>query len=179
MARVEGSITAGAVGLPVEITVDGQWDGLVRSLVCMSAAGRVVLAGVDDRAEVAWEVLVPGLHLYLGLEGRSADGSIVIPTTWADCGVIQPSPENSHTGKPTPGEVEQLLTLAGSARDTAFRAEQVAATAKAAAVGAQDSAAVSAAMAENAARACADSERTAGGCAAARCRASRWIRAGA
>jgi hypothetical protein len=37
-----------------------------------------------------------GKHLYLGVEGYSPDGTLVIPTTWAMCGVIQ---RGANTGE--------------------------------------------------------------------------------
>lgn len=129
-AAVEGPITAGAVGIPVEIDCDESWDGLIRTLVCMTAVKRVNLAGVGNRAEVAWEVLVPGLHLYLGLEGRSADGRVVIPTVWADCGRILPGAEGEHNYRPTPNEMEQLLILAGVLQNRIGNMEQLETTAR-------------------------------------------------
>lgn len=113
-ARVSGPITAGMVGIPVEIRCDSAWDGLTKTLVCMSARQKIPLDGVEDSAVVAWEVLTEGMHLYLGLEGRSPSGDVVIPTTWADCGRVEPGAEGSHTGKPTPTEMEQLLEIAAN-----------------------------------------------------------------
>ena len=88
-AKVEGAITAGAVGIPVEITCDSAWDGLTRTIVFMTPVSRSAVSGVEDSAVVPSGVLVPGLHLYLAMEGRDAAGSVVIPTNWADCGVIR------------------------------------------------------------------------------------------
>lgn len=88
-AKVDGAITAGAVGIPVEITCDSAWDGLTRTIVFMTPVSRSAVSGVEDSAVVAPEVLVQGLHLYVAMEGRDAAGSVVIPTNWADCGVIR------------------------------------------------------------------------------------------
>lgn len=116
-AGVEGVITAGAVGIPVEIVTDARWDGLMKTLVCMSAGEKIPVPGVEDRAVLPWEVLIPGMTLYLGLEGRDADGSVVIPTTWADCGRVRAGAEGSHVGaKPTPGEIDQILTVLAQTR---------------------------------------------------------------
>lgn len=116
--RVEGAVTAGMVGIPVEIRCDSSWDGLSKTLVCMSGNQKIPqLVVPGQELTVAWEVLQQGLHLYLGLEGRDGSGSLVIPTTWADCGRVQPGAGGSHTETPTPGEMEQLLNAVLEARD--------------------------------------------------------------
>lgn len=94
VARVEGLITAGMVGLPVTITCDESWDGLVKTLVCKSDTQQRCVYNVGTEATVAPEVLVTNQWLrstlYLGLEGRDEAGNLVIPSTYAYCGVIQP-----------------------------------------------------------------------------------------
>ena len=94
-AEVDGILTSGAVGIPVTIQYDSAWDGLTKNLVCTSGKWgptgkpRVVL-NVDGSATVAHEVMTADCHLYIGVEGRNADGTLVIPTVWADCGTIFP-----------------------------------------------------------------------------------------
>lgn len=94
-ASVTGALTSGMVGLPVTIEYDAAWEGLTKNLVCRcdlnGAAGgeyRSVL-NIGGTAAVAQEVMQAGAHLYLGVEGFSPDGKLVIPTTWALCGVIE------------------------------------------------------------------------------------------
>lgn len=95
-AEVHGVLTAGMVGIPVTIEYDESWNGLSKNLVCRGGLGydnfrgesRTFL-GVGTTAKVAPEVLIAGNVLYLGIEGYNADGSLVIPTTWARCGIIQ------------------------------------------------------------------------------------------
>lgn len=118
-AEVSGVITAGIVGMQVSVECDGAWDGLLKTFVAMTAAGRQVVALTDGTATVPWEILTEGMRLFVGLEGRNVAGDIIIPTAWADCGRIKASTEGSHQGKPTPGEMEQLLTAAGEAKNTA------------------------------------------------------------
>ena len=93
-ADVKGPLTSGMVGIPVRIRCDDVWNGLTKSLVCRcgkwgpgEGQTRTVL-NVGETATVAHEVMQAGMHLYLGVEGYSADGELVIPTAWADCGVI-------------------------------------------------------------------------------------------
>lgn len=101
-AKVEGAITAGAVGIPVEISCDEAWQDLERTIVFMTPVSRKRLEGVEDAATVPREVLVPGLHLYIGLEGRDAEGNLVIPTNWADCGEIRCSSAGGGQGDYAP-----------------------------------------------------------------------------
>ena len=94
-ASVAGTLTSGMVGIPVTIEYDEAWEGLTKNLVCRcSKSGfdneeyRSIL-NVGNTSVVAHEVMQAGKHLWLGIEGYSPDGTLVIPTTWAMCGVIQ------------------------------------------------------------------------------------------
>lgn len=94
-ASVSGPLTSGMVGIPVTIQYDDAWDGLTKNLVCRCGQWgpdrgetRTVLS-VGESATVAHEVMKADTRLYLGVEGYSAGGELVIPTTWADCGLIQ------------------------------------------------------------------------------------------
>lgn len=109
VAQPDGPLTSGMVGLPVVISYDKSWDGLTKTLVCRSSMGKTafdlvyILANIGTQATVAPEVMLAHRHLYLGIEGRTADGTLVVPTVWADCGMIQPGAEGS-------GEVSQEAT---------------------------------------------------------------------
>lgn len=122
--KVDGRITRGMVGLNVVLFCDESWDGLTRSLVARNGDGeRWVLAAVGDTAVVPHEALQEEGHLYLCLEGRDADGHLVLPSNWASCGRIY----DSGGGKPgtaeaTPTELQQLMVLADQARRTAEEA---------------------------------------------------------
>ena len=94
-AEVTGELIAGMAGIPVTIQCDSTWEGLSKDLVCRSGEGAGELSActrmipdVKDAATVAHEVMVGGRPLYLGLEGYNADGTVVYPTKWADCGMI-------------------------------------------------------------------------------------------
>lgn len=94
-AAVDGPLTSGMVGLPVTIEYDEVWEGLTKNLVCRcspweSDSGEIrTILDVVTSATVAPEVMRSGMYLHLGIEGFSADGKLVIPTTWASCGEIQ------------------------------------------------------------------------------------------
>lgn len=93
-ARVSGVLTAGMVGVPVTIICDSAWDGLIKTLVCQSSAGKRLVLDVKRDAVVAPEVLQLckfGTNvLYIGLEGRKPDGTLVITSTLARVGAILP-----------------------------------------------------------------------------------------
>ena len=108
-AEVDGILTSGAVGIPVEIICDSTWNGLTRNLQCMSGKrepdGKAWAArNVGGSPAVAHEAMVAGNHLYLGLEGRNADGTLVFGTTWADCGTILPGASVESDPSARPGQ---------------------------------------------------------------------------
>lgn len=94
-ATVDGPLTAGMVGIPVTIEYDEAWNGLTKHLVCRCGEwghdrGETrTVRNIENAATVAHEVMLAGQCLYLGVEGYSADGKLVLPSTWADCGKIQ------------------------------------------------------------------------------------------
>ena len=92
-AEVDGILTTGSIGIPVTIQYDSSWDGLTKHLVCTSGkwgpTGKTrTMLNVETASTVAHEVMIADNHLYLGIEGRNRDGSVVVPTVWADCGTI-------------------------------------------------------------------------------------------
>lgn len=116
-ALVSGTLTSGMVGIPVTMEYDDAWEGLTKNLVCRCARGtddgeqRTIL-NVKHSAVVAHEVMQAGMHLYLGVEGVSADGALVIPTVWALCGVVESGTNagSELSAEPTPTVWEQLQT---------------------------------------------------------------------
>lgn len=88
-AEVSGPLTGGMVGIPVTIGFDGAWEGLSRTLVCKGGGTVKSIVGIGTAAAVAHEVMQAGSTLYLGVEGRDAEGTIVMPTVWACCGIIE------------------------------------------------------------------------------------------
>ena len=94
-ATVTGPLTSGMVGLPVTMEYDEAWDGLTKNLMCRcspwgSDDGEIrTRLNVGEVSTVAHEVMQQDMYLYLGVEGFSTDGTLVIPTTWAKCGKIE------------------------------------------------------------------------------------------
>ena len=107
IARVIGRparITSGTVGLPVEFTFDNEWEGLTKSF--MFRAGQTFKTVVNPESEITvpWEVLVhPCVRLSIGIYGVNENGSVVIPTIWANVCVIQhgASPYGDPSANPT------------------------------------------------------------------------------
>ena len=94
-------ITSGTVGLPVEFTFDSQWESLRKIIVFR--AGHIIKS-VENPTTVPWEVLEkPGVWLSVGVYGTNADGTEVIPTTWANvCPIyIGVDPDGDPTTDPT------------------------------------------------------------------------------
>lgn len=83
-------ITAGTVGLPIEFTFDGQWDGLSKTAVFRVRHTKKIVESLETETTVPWELLdKPGAWLSVGVYGMNADGSVVIPTVWANVAVIK------------------------------------------------------------------------------------------
>lgn len=125
-------ITSGMVGLRCEFLFDAAWDGLSRTAVF--AAGNeqrdVLLSG--DVCAVPWEVLqISGYPLTVGVYGTNADGTVVIPTVYVNCGNIDAGadPKGEESAEPTPALVEQLLAAVGEAVSKADAAEEAVRTA--------------------------------------------------
>jgi hypothetical protein len=112
IVRVTGKpskITSGTVGLPVEFTFDSQWDELKK--IAVFRAGDVVKS-VENPSTVPWEVLEkPDVWLSVGVYGTNSDGSIVIPTIWANvCPIhVGVDPDGDPTTDPTPSVWQTVL----------------------------------------------------------------------
>ena len=83
-------ITSGTVGLPVEFTFDSQWDGLSKTAVFRVGHTKKIVERLETEAIVPWELLQkPGAWLSIGVYGWNEDGTITIPTIWANVSAIQ------------------------------------------------------------------------------------------
>ena len=98
-------ITAGTVGLEAEFTFDSQWDTLSKILVFKAGEKVVTKALTGDSCIVPWEVLEqPKQWLRVGVYGANGEGTVVIPTLWAEVAVI-------HTGADPTGDPATDPTL--------------------------------------------------------------------
>ena len=95
------TLTAGMVGAAVTFSFSGEaWAALEKTAVFRAGnVRRDVTAWEDGTCAIPWECLrMPGEHLLAGVYGADGDGTVVIPTVYADCGVIQPGAD--PTGDP-------------------------------------------------------------------------------
>lgn len=132
-ASTSGPLTSGMVGIPVTIEYDDAWDGLTKNLMCRcspwgSNDGEIrTLLNVGDTSTVAHEVMQPNMYLYLGVEGFNNDGALVIPTTWARCGIIE---YGANTGEDLSADPElpiwnQLQTEVEQIKRDGYTQEQI------------------------------------------------------
>ena len=130
LAAVEGILTAGAVGIKTYIEyTDDEWYGLVKDVAFrIGSTGKSYgMMNVEDVTTVPHESLVAGKHLYIGITGFNVDKSVVIPTMWADCGVVQASAIGNHENSvpPTPTEMEQMVATVKAAQNDVNESKNV------------------------------------------------------
>lgn len=112
-AKVSGKITAGMTGCKVHVKLDKQWKGLSPMLVAKSdGVAMPMVINPDGWSEIPHERCVGGARLLVGIDGRSQNGAVRIPTVWADCGIVAQSPAEealAQTTPPTPSIAEQII----------------------------------------------------------------------
>ncbi len=110
-------ITAGTVGLPVEFTFDSHWEGLDKAAVFHAGHECRVVERLEGSVVIPWEVLEkPGPWLSIGAYGVNKDGSVAIPTIWANvCAiVIGALPDGDPSTDPTLPMYKQLMNQIGN-----------------------------------------------------------------
>ena len=116
------NLTSGSVNVYlVQFEFNDDWDGLDKTAVFQSGDDKipVVLDG-SNQCQIPWEVLEnPRRSLEVGVYG-TRDGSIVLPTIWAQLGTIKEgcSP-GTNTQPPTPDVYSQILAVANKAQKIA------------------------------------------------------------
>ena len=104
MVEKAGRLTTGMVGAVARFSFDSVWDGLTKVAVFKgSGVTRDVLQWNGDAVKIPAEVLREDGRLYVGVEGRNGDGSLVIPTVWVDCGMVLCGAEPSGDPSVDPG----------------------------------------------------------------------------
>jgi len=122
-------ITTDSVGMPVEVELDADFDGL-SAVVCFRAGEATAdVAMLGDPVTVPAQCLTEvGVPLHVGVYARNAAGDVVIPTVWANCGTVRQGalPSGVDPAQPEPDWTAQVQQAAQDAHDTAERlAEQV------------------------------------------------------
>ena len=112
-ALVSGELASGMVGIPVRFSFDSDWDGLNIVAVFDGGGQRISVPLLTDmEAVLPWEVIAKAnTRLRIGAEGRKSDGSVVIPTVWANAGYIKEGAEATDDlgNPPTPGIYDQIM----------------------------------------------------------------------
>lgn len=123
-AEVAGELTAGAVGVRVEIALNDEWQGITPTFIARNGSTIIPMEiGMNGVTTVPHECMIAGGKLEIGVDGLSADGKVRIPTMWASCGRVRSSTaEGRRQGEeepPTPGIVDQIKRDAKEAKDKA------------------------------------------------------------
>lgn len=118
--RRQETLTVGMVGAVANfVFFDEKWDSLSKTAVFRQGDVTKDCAMTGDSAVIPWEVLrMPGVPVYIGVYGCTADGSVVIPTVWAKTAPVKAGtdPSGDESYPPTPDMVSQIynaITYAG------------------------------------------------------------------
>lgn len=119
------TLTAGRVGLECNVSFgSGLWGGLVKKITFDGAEEKTLLL-TDSVVTIPWECLAEEGHkVRVGICGENADGTIVVPTLWADLGKIKAAAprDGEDPEEPTPSVIAQIQQLASSANATSSSA---------------------------------------------------------
>lgn len=112
VATKNAPLTVGMVGVPVRFSFSPEWEEL--ECLAVFRAGEVKKDNVliDGCSVIPAEVMTQvGQTVYIGVEGRSRDGSIVFPTVWAEAGRILDGARASGDPAlaPTPSQFDRLM----------------------------------------------------------------------
>lgn len=114
------TIPKGIVGAQVRITYeDPVWAALNKTVVFRGAATKDVL-DPGELVEIPWEVVeTAGKYLYMGIYGTDQEGTLVIPTIWAELGWIggAADPSGDTSTEPSLSVWAQIQAQVGSLED--------------------------------------------------------------
>lgn len=116
--ETDSPVTTGSVGIPVEFEFSPEWDGLSKIAVFRGSGISVDRALTGKTGTVPGDVLTgTGGDLYIGVYGRNAAGTIVMPTIWAKVGRIRPGakPSGVDPSEPEPDWTAQVQATAENA----------------------------------------------------------------
>ena len=125
-------IPRGIVGAVVSIEyTDPAWDGLQKTVVFRSAVTKDVLAAGNEVVVPAEVVSRAGVNLYMGVYGVDAANNVVIPTIWAELGLVNgaAAPSGDTSTNPSLPVWAQIQGMIGNLDDlnTAAKSSLVAA----------------------------------------------------
>lgn len=112
-------ITTGSVGIPVQVSLSPDFDGLQTVLVFLAGSRSRDVALMGQPVTVPPEVLLrEGETLHVGAYARNGEGDVVIPTVWAAVGKVREGcvPSGAGPAEPTPDVIAQIQKAAADAR---------------------------------------------------------------
>lgn len=113
-------ISKGLVGATVSIEyTNAVWDGLQKTVVFRSSVTKDVLVTGSEVVIPAEVVSRAGVNLYMGVYGVDATNNVVIPTIWAELGMIQlaATPSGDTSIDPTLPVWAQIQGMIGNLDD--------------------------------------------------------------
>lgn len=126
-------ITAGSVGIQCNFAFSGDWDGLGRVAVFETDKHKISVELFTPVVTIPWEVCEEaGLDVIVGVYGTNGTGTIVIPTIYAKLGTVSvgtTTEDAENAQAPTSSDVQQIMSAAAGAVNTANNANSTAAQA--------------------------------------------------
>ena len=120
--RETEKLTSGSIGVTINFVFSPEWDGLLKTVVFDAGEAKIDVVLTSESCEVPPEVLAcPGKQLSVGVFGELADKTLVIPTIYAEAGIIRPgaSPSGMSSAPPTPSWPGQVQAIALEAKEAA------------------------------------------------------------
>ena len=116
-ASVDGKVTSGMVGLPVSIQYDESWNNLIKTAFFRVGNQVRKRDSIEKSTTIPWEILRNhGKTLEIGIEGRDADGNIVMPTVWASVATVYQGASGDIPAAPNP-DAEDVPSGGGGSPD--------------------------------------------------------------
>lgn len=129
-AETDDHVTTGSVGIPVDVELSDEFDGLAATMVFRAGDEYADVAlGFENSVSVPPQCLYKaGSTLRIGVYAEDGNRNVVIPTVWTSVCTIRQGAERSGVdpAEPTPSWAAQVQQWAEDAHDTAEHlAEQV------------------------------------------------------
>lgn len=119
------TITSGAVGQLVALDFSDEWDNLSAFAIFQAHTTSTVIPVTGSSVEIPRSVLtMPGVNLLLGVYGVSGDGKVVIPTVYADLGIVRVGANLSGADNYAPPTEALSAIILGYAQAAAASAQE-------------------------------------------------------
>lgn len=132
-AELDAPVTSGSVGREVQFQFSDDWNGLAKTAVFETNNYKeTATVPVSGTLAIPEDVLAyPGFQLRIGVIGKTAGDATVIPTVYADCGMIKPGASTAPVSTPlTPSQFEQLQAQIDELREQSVGGDGLSTTEK-------------------------------------------------